>query len=97
MLPELINESSIFFCFPIRVKGDFEQLRQSFSRYGIQVRRGVDMLLHRYVNNTDSYPIAEKLFNETLSLPIYPAIIKDDLNKIISAAKLESAEIKINY
>ena len=55
------------------------------------------MLLHRYVNNTDSYPIAEKLFNETLSLPIYPAIIKDDLNKIISAAKLESAEIKINY
>ena len=46
------------------------------------------MLLHRYINTTDSYPMAEKLFNETLSLPIYPAIIKDDLKKIISAARL---------
>ncbi len=88
MLPESISESSIFFRFPIRVKGDFEELRKSFNRYGIQVRRGVDMLLHRYINTTDSYPMAEKLFNETLSLPIYPAIIKDDLKKIISAARL---------
>lgn len=85
-LPYLIRDRSIFFRFPLRVRGDFEQLRVSFDTEGIQVRHGVDTLLHRLFRMDSSrFPVAEKCFSETLSIPLYPALTRKECIRIINS------------
>lgn len=79
-LPTSLKEKSIFFRFPIKtVQLDFEMTRNYFEKNGIHVRRGVDALLHRIREIDDSeFPAATRLFNETLSIPIYPSLTSDE-------------------
>jgi UDP-4-amino-4-deoxy-L-arabinose-oxoglutarate aminotransferase len=75
-LPEVVRDKSIFFRFPLRkVAMDFDQIRAAFDAEGIEVRRGVDAMLHRIVGlDRTNFRVAEKLYGETLSIPIYPAL-----------------------
>lgn len=83
-IPEAIRQLSIFFRFPVRVQGDFETYQQQFNQYNIHVRRGVDNLLHRLLGlDQDLFPIAERLFTETVSLPIYPALSNEEIKKVV--------------
>jgi UDP-4-amino-4-deoxy-L-arabinose-oxoglutarate aminotransferase len=87
-LPELVRDRSIFFRFPVRIKGDFGKLQELFDRQGIQVRRGVDALLHRQMGlHPADFPGAEKCFDETLSLPIYPALSDDDSERVVMTSR----------
>lgn len=84
-LPNHVREKSIFFRFPVRVKSDFDLIRKQFDLAGIQVRRGVDALLHLQSNHAkETFRMAETLFKETLSLPLYPAMNIEDIKKVIS-------------
>jgi len=89
VLPTEIFDKSIFFRFPVRlVNMDFDVIRNKFERKGIHVRRGVDALLHRNMKLPDEeFPNASQLFNETLSLPIYPALSITEQDSIIQTAK----------
>jgi perosamine synthetase len=84
-LPETVKDKSIFFRFPVRIeKLDFENAKKIFFNQGIHVRRGVDSLLHRNLGLDDKkFPCAVKLFGETLSIPIYPALSEEELEKVI--------------
>jgi UDP-4-amino-4-deoxy-L-arabinose-oxoglutarate aminotransferase len=85
-LPDLIRGKSIFFRFPVRTRHDFDKLRTLFDAEGIQVRRGVDALLHRKIEGIlTGFPTAEKIFSETLSLPIYPAMSEEDCERVMTA------------
>jgi len=83
-LPENIRGRSIFFRFPIRTQKGFESLRIAFDKLGIQVRRGVDALLHYGLGLTHgSFPVSEMLFNQTVSIPLYPALTSEEVEHII--------------
>jgi UDP-4-amino-4-deoxy-L-arabinose-oxoglutarate aminotransferase len=85
-LPKAIREKSIFFRFPLRVQGDFDMHRQQFEKLGVHVRRGVDALLHRIMGlDKHLFPVAEKLFAETVSIPIYPALKEKEVETVIEA------------
>lgn len=82
-----VKKASIFFRFPITIPDDFETLRRSFEASGIAVRKGVDALIHRQFGLSDAgFPNAVKLFNTTLSLPIYPALEAKELDIILHEA-----------
>lgn len=83
-LPHNIRDKSIFFRFPILSDRDFGELQKEFATIGIAVRRGVDDALHRHANlNQKEFQNTEKIFNSTLSIPIYPALKQDEIKHII--------------
>ena len=81
--PDCLNrnafENSMFFRFPIRIRGGLGACQGSFLDRGIHVRRGVDVLLHRLIDQGDSdFPTSVELFNSTVSVPIYPALTAEE-------------------
>ncbi len=87
-LPYHVRERSIFYRFPLRVGGNFESLRALFDAEGIQVRRGVDSLLHIQCGmKTGNFPVAERCFSETLSLPIYPALTDEECEEVVKSCR----------
>ena len=87
-LPEAVRGKSVFFRFPVRVQGDFDVYRQRFEALGVQVRRGVDALLHRVMGlDKHTFPVAERLFAETVSIPIYPALKDEEVQTLIAACR----------
>jgi len=84
-----IRDASMFFRFPIRVPGgDFETIRARFAEHGVHVRRGVDALLHREgAHAASEFPNTERLFAETVSIPIYPALRDDEQDRVIAACR----------
>jgi UDP-4-amino-4-deoxy-L-arabinose-oxoglutarate aminotransferase len=86
-LPRRWLGQSLFFRFPLRVKGDFDRIRAEFEASGVQVRRGVDALLHRLAGlDSARFPNAERLFNETVSIPLYPALSDADAARVVATA-----------
>jgi UDP-4-amino-4-deoxy-L-arabinose-oxoglutarate aminotransferase len=77
-----------FFRFPVWIRDDFQVTRKRFEEHGIHVRRGLDSLLHRVFGwDKTSFPIAERIFQETVSIPIYPALTEDEVESVIAACK----------
>jgi dTDP-4-amino-4,6-dideoxygalactose transaminase len=61
-------------------------VRAALARKGIQVRRPVDVLLHRsFALPAPSFPAAERVFASTVSLPLYPALTEADQDRVIDA------------
>lgn len=85
-LPEHVRERSIFFRFPLTMPHDFQEFRDRFAAEGVQVRRGVDALLHDDDDPAGSHPGAERCFASTLSIPIYPAMTERDVDTVITAS-----------
>lgn len=81
--PESLNRNalgrSMFFRFPIRIAGGVDSCQDAFSQHGIHVRRGINLLLHRSIGLADGeFPTSVRLFNSTVSLPIYPALTAEE-------------------
>jgi dTDP-4-amino-4,6-dideoxygalactose transaminase len=50
------------------------------------VRRGVDALLHRLEGESDAgFPGAAALFASTVSVPLYPGLTEDEVNRLCVA------------
>jgi len=89
ILPFNIRDRSIFFRFPVRVRGSFELMQERFEKHNIIIRRGVDQLLHNLLGiDPSQYPTAERMFRETVSIPIYPALTDEQVDTIIAACKI---------
>lgn len=88
-LPEAVRSESIFYRFPVRSRGVFEKERERFDALGVQVRQGVDRLLHRLMNvDAELFPVAERLFDQTVSIPLYPALPDEEAWKVIEACRV---------
>ncbi|MFH0960613.1 MAG: DegT/DnrJ/EryC1/StrS aminotransferase family protein [Pseudomonadota bacterium] len=78
---------SMFFRFPISVPGGLDAYQESFAQRHIIIRRGVDRLLHRCTGLPDQkFEMGVKLFNTTVSLPIYPALTCEEQAYCIETA-----------
>jgi UDP-4-amino-4-deoxy-L-arabinose-oxoglutarate aminotransferase len=87
-LPRAVRERSMFFRFPVRCDEDFSRVQAAFLEEGVQVRRGVDTLLHLLVSaERQHFPVAERLYRETVSLPLYPALTDEHQDLIIAASR----------
>lgn len=79
------------FRYTVRVQArhrDFDEIQREFSSVGIQVRRGVDALLHRGRHLPDAeYPGASRLFEHNVSIPFYPALTENEVSRICDAMK----------
>jgi UDP-4-amino-4-deoxy-L-arabinose-oxoglutarate aminotransferase len=88
-LPHHVRNRSIFFRFPLRIQTEFSDVCALFNKEGIQVRRGVDTLLHRQLGgNAEDFPGAERCFAETLSIPLYPAMTDKECERVVSSCRL---------
>lgn len=87
-LPERVRERSIFFRFPLRAPGSFEELRARYAERGIHVRQGVDAALHQALGLAPAaFAATEKTLSETLCLPILPSMTDDDVARIVRATR----------
>lgn len=81
-------ERTMFFRFPVIVDGGIESCEEDFLLSGIQVRRGVDSLLHRTMGlDDDHFQTTVRFFNTTVSLPIYPALNNEQELRCTQAVK----------
>jgi UDP-4-amino-4-deoxy-L-arabinose-oxoglutarate aminotransferase len=71
---------SMFFRFPVVVKGGVDSYARTFEQRGIIVRRGVDELLHRLIGHPDEdFPMSVQHYERTVSIPIYPAMSDEQI------------------
>ncbi len=78
-LPNL--PKTIQFRYPVWIEGDFEKIRSWMDNGGVQVRKGVDFLLH-WLEDGKDYPVAERIYRKTVSLPIYPSLTEEEIEII---------------
>lgn len=79
------QRSSIFFRFLATVNGDIPDIIQYFTReHKISLRRGVDAMESQ---SQAKFPNAIRLFESTLSIPIYPSLSSRDTRRIVKALK----------
>jgi len=82
-------DKTIYYRFPLRKKNNesFESIKNEFEHNGVAVRKGVDMLLHRLYGYGDKcFGVAKLLFDETISIPIYPSLTLDEARYISTLA-----------
>lgn len=96
MLPEVytaalrsLKHKSMFFRFPLVYQGDFDMVHQRLAGRGIQIRRGVDSLIHRKSGLPDAFfANAVRHFRETISIPILPQLSEEDVDRVIHEIRL---------
>ena len=77
----------------LRCNVEFKTAQNYFQRNKIEIRRGVDSLLHwKYSYPDTDFPNAISLFNESISLPIYPNLTLLQQYRIIRSLKKFVAE-----
>jgi len=87
-LPRDRPGSDVCFRFAVRTPRPFDEVQRAFLACGVHVRRGVDCLLHRRRGlGAGQFPNAERLFAETVSLPLYPALTDAEADRILDAAR----------
>lgn len=63
---------------------NFDELRSWFSERGVELRRGVDNLIHRIHQLPDSnFPNAYQALEQTLSIPVYPSLTEAEQDRVI--------------
>ncbi|MFA5794976.1 MAG: DegT/DnrJ/EryC1/StrS family aminotransferase [Candidatus Brocadiia bacterium] len=72
--PGAVQNQGVFFRYPVRVDNVGWAIKRLAGK-GIEAKRPVYKPLHRYFGFTaNGFPMTEKLYESTLSIPIYPAL-----------------------
>jgi perosamine synthetase len=76
------------FRFAVRTAQPYEQVANAFISHGIVVRNGVDALAHRASGLSDTdFPNSILAFEETVSLPFYPALTDGEVQHVAATAQ----------
>jgi dTDP-4-amino-4,6-dideoxygalactose transaminase len=97
-LPEVIvpqvrtGSKSVFHHFVIRVPGDRDRFVQRLREFGVDAGVYYPIPIHkqpvyRDMGFEDSLPVAERVSNEVVSLPVHPELSQEDLATIVKAVK----------
>jgi UDP-4-amino-4-deoxy-L-arabinose-oxoglutarate aminotransferase len=66
----------------------FEPLREALHARGVAVRRPVDPLLHHELGlDAARFPVAERLYGRTVSLPLYPALTDEQARHVAAQVR----------
>lgn len=81
-------EGHIYYRYPIRLRRGLERFIEGMKREGVEVKRPVFSPLYRLRGgNPEAFPVTEKLFATTASLPIYPELSEAEAEHVAGAAK----------
>ena len=76
------------FRYTVETDAPFADLQRRFLDCGVQVRHGVDRLLHRMAGlPDDGFPNAIRLFDRTVSIPFYPGLTDGEVATVCEAIR----------
>lgn len=84
-----LEQRGMVFRFLLHLPGDgrVDRVAASMLEAGIEAKRPVFMPLHRYTGRQDSeFPLASRVWQEFLSLPIYPTLEAEEMEHVLSYA-----------
>ncbi len=64
-----------------------DELLARCQRAGVELRRPVERPLHWDLPDAGAFPVAERIWRRSLSLPIYPTLTETEFRRIISVVK----------
>lgn len=83
VIPAFPEDATFLFRFTVRTPHAFAEIQARALESGFHVRRGVDQLLHRLCGMPDdAFPSAVRCFDETVSIPFYPALTDEEVSFI---------------
>ncbi len=89
--PDNFLNDSIYFRYPIRYIGNDYNVREiisMFESHDITIRKPVEFLLHRKLGHGDNqFQTATELYNQTFSIPCYPSLKENEIQRIINITK----------
>ncbi|RMF93410.1 MAG: DegT/DnrJ/EryC1/StrS aminotransferase family protein, partial [Candidatus Schekmanbacteria bacterium] len=93
-LPNVIHHSfderkkSIYYRYIIKIKrGNVKKVIGEYRKRGIFAEKPIYYPLHRYLKmNLKDYKGAEECFKKFVSLPIYPSLTEEEINRIVKAS-----------
>ncbi|MBW1702144.1 MAG: DegT/DnrJ/EryC1/StrS aminotransferase family protein [Deltaproteobacteria bacterium] len=80
----LRDDGHIYYRYVIILEEDSGPQILALAKKGIECARPVYMPLHRYLK-TRGYRRTEQIWKKSLSIPIYPSLTDDDVNRIIDS------------
>jgi len=80
------HQGRIYYRYVISVEQNVSNLIEGLSRENVQAARPVYRPLHRYLN-LEGYSGAEVAWNSHLSLPIYPSLAPEEMQRICQALR----------
>lgn len=86
-----LNGTNVFYRYLLKLKGDIELEKciQFLQTKGVEAKKPIYKPLHRYFERYDKKEFAntEKVYKETISLPIYPALTDDMAVQVVHSMK----------
>ena len=80
-LPAGMDEH-IYYRFVVRLDDDCDGFIQKLSKRGVECARPVFLPIHRHLKK-DGYPVTDKVWETSLSIPIYPSLSSSAIKQII--------------
>lgn len=78
----------VYYRYVIRVPARADALIKSLNVLGVDVKRPVFMPMHQYLGKPGkAFPASVQAMREACSLPIYPALGNDEIEKVVAAVK----------
>jgi len=81
------DRKHIFFRFPIQIRGSVSKALNFFSERGVTCARPVFKPIHKYLQ-INGFLNTETVWNNTISIPIYPSLTDKETGKILDVLKL---------
>lgn len=81
------DRKHIFFRFPIQIQGSVSNALNFFSERGVTCARPVFKPIHKYLQ-INGFPNTDTVWNNTISIPIYPSLTEKEICRIIDVLKL---------
>lgn len=73
--------------YTVRGGDDFPVLAERFAAHGVQVRRGVDVLLHQGDGSLRALPSSDTQWRDTVSLPVHPSLTDREIWRVEQAIR----------
>ncbi len=80
------DRKHIFFRFPIQIQGSVSKALSFFSERGVTCTRPVFKPVHKYLQ-INGFPNTDTVWNNTISIPIYPSLTDKEICKILDVLK----------
>ena len=77
----------IFFRFPIQIQGSIPKALSFFSERGVTCARPIFKPIHKYLQ-INGFPNTDTVWNNTISIPIYPSLTDKEFCKVLDVLKL---------
>lgn len=80
------DRDHIFYRYVVQVEGDLNKYIRLLRERGISCERPVYRPLHHYLN-LDNFPETDKVWNTALSIPLYPSLKEEEVERIVGTVR----------